>query len=231
MARPRAPDQLGDPRQRQPGHRSSSAAPTTPSCSTRCRRSTSSPSSRAQGREELRAVAQRRLNYGSNVDFSRDARFTETLARGATSFSQAYFRDGRPFISLTMALAFRPQRRRHRGRDRSSFPLRLSRRRPGRPQRACAYVVDPQGLVLATLHQGPRDRQGSLRADAGRGRAAPAAHAQTAGIDWNGHAVLTASSAGAEIRLACAVRAADRAGADADPRPAGAHRAADRRSA
>ena len=57
----------------------------------------------AQGREELRLSRRGGVSYGSTVDFSRDARFTETLARGATNFSQAYFRDGRPFISLTMA--------------------------------------------------------------------------------------------------------------------------------
>src|SRR5262249_4997597 len=47
----------------------------------------------AQGREELRLSRGGGVSYGSTVDFSRDARFTETLARGATNFSQAYFRD------------------------------------------------------------------------------------------------------------------------------------------
>ena len=56
----------------------------------------------AQGREELR-LSRSGVSYGSTVDFSRDARFTDTLARGATTYSMAYFRDGRPFISLTMA--------------------------------------------------------------------------------------------------------------------------------
>src|SRR2546423_12806110 len=51
-----------------------------------------------QGREQLR-LSRVSVNYGSNVDFSRDVRFTETLGRG-TSFSPAYFRDERPFISI-----------------------------------------------------------------------------------------------------------------------------------
>ena len=43
----------------------------------------------AAGREELRLSRGGGISYGSTVDFSRDVRFTETLARGATSFSQA----------------------------------------------------------------------------------------------------------------------------------------------
>src|SRR4029450_10696818 len=57
----------------------------------------------AAGREELRLSRGGGVSYGSTVDFSRDARFNETLTRGATSFSQAYFRDNRPVMSLTMA--------------------------------------------------------------------------------------------------------------------------------
>ena len=51
-----------------------------------------------QGREQLR-LSRLTVNYGSNVDFSRDARFTETLSRG-TSYAPAYFRDQRPYISI-----------------------------------------------------------------------------------------------------------------------------------
>ncbi len=90
----------------------------------------------AQGREELR-LSRSGVSYGSTVDFSRDARFTDTLARGATSYSHGLF-PRRPAVHLADHGPYRLQRhrrRRHRGRDRPALPLRLSRRRPGRPQR------------------------------------------------------------------------------------------------
>src|SRR5688500_17050703 len=54
----------------------------------------------AQGREQLRLTRQT-VHYGSNADFSRDLRFTESAARG-TSFATPYFRDGRPFTSISL---------------------------------------------------------------------------------------------------------------------------------
>src|SRR5262249_23518951 len=103
----------------------------------------------AQGREELRLSRSGGVSYGSTVDFSRDMRFTDTLSRGATSFSQLYFRDNRPFISLTMA---------HTGYSGAGvgvtvaeIDLRFLSDYLGDAQvgrNTIAYVVDPQGLVL-----------------------------------------------------------------------------------
>jgi class 3 adenylate cyclase/HAMP domain-containing protein len=147
----------------------------------------------AQGREELRLSRVGGVSYGSTVDFSRDARFSETLSRGATSFSQAYFRDGRPFISLTMA---------HTGYSGAGIgitvaeiDLRFLSDYLGDAQvsrNAIAYAVDSQGLVLATSSIGP-DIGKDLSA-LPQVAASLAGSRETTGKDWNGHDVLTASS-------------------------------------
>lgn len=143
-----------------------------------------------QGREQLR-LSRLTVNYGSNVDFSRDARFTETLARG-TSFSPAYFRDQHPYVSIALS---------HSGYNAgvtvAEIDLRflsdyLSDAQVGRS--AFAYVVDPRGQVLASSTKGP---------DIGREVAnlpqvaAVLAHGGTpvaSGTDTAGHAVLTTES-------------------------------------
>src|SRR5215470_9959659 len=147
----------------------------------------------AQGREELRLSRSGGVSYGSTVDFSRDMRFTETLSRGATSFSQAYFRDGRPFISLTMA---------HTGYSGAGIGITIVEIDLGFlsdylgdaqvSRNAIAYVVDSQGLVLATSNIGP-DIAKDLSA-LPQVSASLAGSRETAGKDWNGHDVLTASS-------------------------------------
>ena len=146
----------------------------------------------AQGREELRVSRGGGVSYGSTVDFSRDARFSETLARGAVSFSPAYFRDGRPFISLTMA---------HTGYNGgigvtvAEIDLLLLSDYLGDAQvsrNAVAYVVDPQGLVLASSSKGP-DLDKDLSA-LPQVAASLAGSRQTTGKDWHGQDVLTASS-------------------------------------
>ena len=146
----------------------------------------------AQGREELRLSRGGAVSYGSTVDFSRDARFSETLARGAINFSQAYFRDGRPFISLTMA---------HAGYSGAvgvtvaEIDLRFLSDYLGDAQvsrNAIAYVVDAQGLVLATSSKGPDiDKDISALPQVA---ASLAGSRPTTGKDWNGHDVLTASA-------------------------------------
>jgi len=147
----------------------------------------------ADGRELLRLPRSGVATYGSNVDFSRDLRFTDTLARGATSFSPAYFRDNLPFISLTTA---------HSGYSGgvgitvAEIDLRfladyLGDAQAGRT--ATAYIADPKGLVLATSSKGPevgKDISGLAQVTA-----ALAGRRQNTGSDWNGNKVLTASSA------------------------------------
>src|SRR5215475_1407598 len=143
----------------------------------------------AQGREELRLSRSGGVSYGSTVDFSRDARFSETLARGATSFSQAYFRDNRPFISLTMAHTG------YSGITVAEIDLRFLSDYLGDAQvgrNTIAFVVDPQGMVLAASNKGP-DIDKDLTA-LPQVTASLAGSRETTGTDWNGHAVLTAST-------------------------------------
>ncbi|MGQ0686150.1 adenylate/guanylate cyclase domain-containing protein [Bradyrhizobium sp.] len=147
----------------------------------------------AQGREELRLSRGGGVSYGSSVDFSRDARFSEALARGATSFSQAYFRDGRPFISLTMA---------HTGYSGAGvgvtvaeIDLRFLSDYLGDSQvgrNTVAFVVDSQGLVLAASSKGPEiDKDLAALPQVA---SALTGTGQTTGKDWRGQDVLTASS-------------------------------------
>src|ERR1700704_7293 len=53
------------------------------------------------GRELLR-LSRAAITVGSQADFSRDVRFTETVTRGV-SFAPAYFSGERPFMSISVA--------------------------------------------------------------------------------------------------------------------------------
>ena len=112
-----------------------------------------------QGHEMLR-LSRTQIAVNSNADFSRDSRFTETVARGRQLLAGVLRRH--PALHVDLGGAFRLQRRRHRRRHRPPLPLRLSRRHPGR-QGTFAYVVDPRGQVLATSVARARGRQGPLR--------------------------------------------------------------------
>lgn len=149
----------------------------------------------AEGREELRLSRGGGVSYGSTVDFSRDARFAEALARGSVSFSQAYFRDGRPFISLTMAHTGYSRAGAGVGVTVAEIDLRflsdyLSDAQVGR--NSIAFVVDAQGMVLASSSKGPEiDKDLSALPQV---KSALAGGRDSAGKDSNGHDVLTASS-------------------------------------
>ncbi|MBA2397829.1 MAG: HAMP domain-containing protein [Bradyrhizobium sp.] len=101
------------------------------------------------GREQLRLTRQT-VNYGSNADFSRDLRFTETAKRG-TSFATPYFRDGRPYTSISLPHS-------------DSFvtvaeiDLRFLQDYFGDTEVGrvgFAYIVDNKGQVLASSAKGP----------------------------------------------------------------------------
>src|ERR1700709_773825 len=53
------------------------------------------------GREQLR-LSRRTISVNNNTDFSRDLRFTETLARGVT-FAPAYLRGSEPYMSIAVS--------------------------------------------------------------------------------------------------------------------------------
>ena len=54
-----------------------------------------------QGREQLR-LSRTAISFSSGADFSRDPRFTETVARGV-NYSPAYFSGSQPFMSIAVA--------------------------------------------------------------------------------------------------------------------------------
>jgi class 3 adenylate cyclase/HAMP domain-containing protein len=143
-----------------------------------------------QGREQLR-LSRLTVNYGSNVDFSRDARFTETLARG-TSFSPVYIRDQRPHISIAV-----PHSGYNAGVTVAEIDLRFLLDYLGDAQigrSTFAYVVDPRGQVLASSTRGPdiaKDVSGLPQVAA---LLTPNGTPLKFGDDTSGHSVLTTAS-------------------------------------
>jgi class 3 adenylate cyclase/HAMP domain-containing protein len=103
------------------------------------------------GREQLR-LSRLTISVNNDTDFSRDARFTETVARGVT-FAPAYFRDGHPFMSIAVS---------HSGFNAgvtiAEIDLGFLSDFFGEAQTGksgVAYVIDPKGLVLASSARGP----------------------------------------------------------------------------
>jgi class 3 adenylate cyclase/HAMP domain-containing protein len=139
------------------------------------------------GHEQLR-VTRSSVSIGTGEDFSRDLRFTQTLARGVT-FAPAHFRGSQPFMSIAMA---------HAGRDAgvtvAEVDLDFLSDFVGEAQEGkagTAYVVDPRGIVLASSAGGP-DRGKDLSA-LPQVAALLKPHGETleSGTDADGHAVLT----------------------------------------
>ena len=93
---------------------------------------------------------------------------------------------------------------------------------------AFAYVTDARGDVLADLLERARSRQESVDAAAGRSRQQARRRGAGVGHRCQGQRGADDVEPGAETRLARVLRTGDRAGADADPRSAGADRASDR---
>ena len=103
-----------------------------------------------QGREQLRLTRQT-VTLGSNADFSRDLRLTETVSRG-TSFAPAYFR-GPAAVHVDRAVAS-PTAASPSPRSTSiSCRSFLIDAQVGKV--AFAYVTDAKGDVLAASSTGP----------------------------------------------------------------------------
>ncbi|WFU41388.1 adenylate/guanylate cyclase domain-containing protein [Bradyrhizobium sp. CB82] len=145
------------------------------------------------GREVLR-LSRASVSVGSNVDMSRDMRFsfTDTVARGAT-YAPPYFSDDKPFMSIAVA---------HSGFnagvtvadiDLGFLSDFLSDAQVGKV--ALAYVVDPHGKVLATSSRGPEIATDLAKLPQVAAAIAPGREAVASGTDFNGQAVLTAASA------------------------------------
>jgi class 3 adenylate cyclase/HAMP domain-containing protein len=144
-----------------------------------------------QGREQLR-LSRTAISVGSNTDFSRDGRFTETVSRGV-SYQPAYFTNSRPYMSIAVA---------HSGFNAgvtvAEIDLRflsdfMSDAQVGKA--AFAYVVDPRGQVLASSTKGPEVARDLSKLPQVATLMAPNGQALGSGLDTDGHSVLTASSA------------------------------------
>ena len=149
------------------------------------------------------------VHYGSNADFSRDLRFTEFASRG-TSFATPYFRDGRPFTSISLP---------HSDSQVTVAEINLTFLQDffgdtevGRT--GFAYIVDSKGQVLASSSKGPEIGKDVSKPAAGR------RHQGLAAVGGHGHCRQRRTDdgeRGAADRLVRVLRAADGAGADADP--------------
>lgn len=142
----------------------------------------------AQGREQLRMTRQT-VTLDSNADFSRDARLTETIARG-TSFAPAYFRGERPFMSIALSHADGSVTIAEVDLDfLSEF---LIDAQVGKV--AFAYITDSRGDVLAASSTGPEVGKNLSALPQVAAVSKPGGIAPTSGADGKGHAVLTTSS-------------------------------------
>ena len=143
-----------------------------------------------QGREQLR-LSRTQIAVSSGADFSRDMRFSETVARG-TSFSPATFVDNRPFMSISVAHSGFNQ-----GVTVADIDLRFLSDFLGDSQvgkAAFAYVVDPRGQVLATSARGPDIGKELASLPQVAALLKPIAQPVASGLDADGHSVLTTAA-------------------------------------
>jgi class 3 adenylate cyclase/HAMP domain-containing protein len=143
----------------------------------------------SQGREVLRVSRTQVVTGGA--DFSRDVRFTETVARGL-NFAPATFEGTRPMMSISEA---------HFSFDAAvtvaDVDLRflsdfLSDAEVGKT--AFAYVADPRGRVLASSARGPEIAKDLAALPQIAALIAPDGKPAGSGTDADGHAVLTAAA-------------------------------------
>src|SRR5258707_1176152 len=143
------------------------------------------------GREQLR-LTRATVSVSSGADFSRDVRFTETVARGV-SFAPAYFKEQHPFMSIAVA---------HSGFNAGATVAEvdlgfladfLGDAQVGRA--AYAYVVDQRGQVLASSARAPDVAKDLSKLPQVAALIAPATRELASGSDAEGQAVLTASTA------------------------------------
>src|SRR6202011_2603941 len=143
------------------------------------------------GREQLR-LSRTTILVSGGTDFSRDIRFTETVAKGV-SYAPVYFREQRPLMSIAVS---------HSGFNAgvtvAEIDLRFLIDFLGEAQvgkAAFAYVVDPRGQVLASSAKGPDVAKDLSKLPQVAALIAPDGRALASGTDADGHAVLTVSNA------------------------------------
>jgi len=144
-----------------------------------------------QGREQLR-LSRTAISVSSGIDYSRDPRFTETVARGV-NYSPAYFSGDRPFMSIAVA---------HSGFNAgvtvAEIDLHFLSDFLGDAQvgkASFAYVVDPKGQVLASSSKGPDIAKDLSKLPQVAAAMTPNGVPLASGTDADGHSVLSASSA------------------------------------
>jgi class 3 adenylate cyclase/HAMP domain-containing protein len=143
------------------------------------------------GRETLR-LSRTAIQVNGNADYSRDVRFTETISRGV-SFSPAEFRGGAPYMAIAVSHAGI-----NAGVTLADIDLRFLSDFLGDAQvgkAGFAYVVDPQGLVLASSAKGPEVGRDLSKLPQVAALMKPGGEELRSGSDADGHSVLTASSA------------------------------------
>ncbi|HMJ30983.1 MAG TPA: GAF domain-containing protein, partial [Xanthobacteraceae bacterium] len=143
------------------------------------------------GREQLR-LSRLTIAVNSNIDFSRDLRFTETVARSVT-YAPAYFRDARPLMSIAVS---------HSGFNAgvtiAEIDLRFLSDFLGDAQvgkSTFAYVIDPKGVVLAGSAKGPDVGKDVSNLPQVAALMAPGGAPLASGTDTSGQSVLTAANA------------------------------------
>ena len=150
------------------------------------------------GREQLR-LSRSAIAIGTQADFSRDLRFTETLTR-SVNYAPAFFRGSHPFMSISVA---------HSGfnagvtvadLDLGFLNDYLGEAQVGRG--TFAYVVDPRGQVLASSAKGPEIGKDLSTLPQVAALMKPDGQAPASGVDAEGHAVLTAGYAVPKLRWA-----------------------------
>jgi adenylate cyclase len=143
-----------------------------------------------EGREQLR-LSRTSVTKSAGTDLSRDPRFTETMAHGA-SFSAVSFKGSQPTMSISVA---------HSGFnagitvadiDLDFLEDFMSEAQVGKV--GFAYVVDPRGQVIASSAKGPAVGEDVSKLPQVAALIAPDGHALNSGTDVDGHAVLAASS-------------------------------------
>jgi adenylate cyclase len=143
-----------------------------------------------QGREQLR-LSRHSVSFGSGADFSRDVRFTQTVAKGVT-YAPVFFREQQPFMSIAVA---------HSGRDAGASVAEIDlgflsgyvdEAQAGKV--GTAYVVDSNGVLLASTDKNvqPGKNLSALPQLAALLKSSNTLHAS--GTNDEGRDVLTASS-------------------------------------
>ncbi len=144
-----------------------------------------------EGREQLR-LSRTKVSVNDGTDFSRDARFTETVTRGV-SFSPIYFEGTQPFMSIAVA---------HSGFNAgvtvAEIDLRFLSDFLGDAQvgkATFAYLVDPRGQVIASSANGPEVSTDLSKLPQVAAQTAPVSRALEQGTGADGNSVLSASRA------------------------------------